>query len=128
MARAFASWLDRHPEDGRFILCNGYDWSYVEVEDVPYFIWSLRRSEDLLLATLSDGSEEPLCLEALSWGDREAVYTLVKGGRLEARFTPSAQLALEPLLVTYESGEPAVAWAGRRFPILPRKARFVGGA
>src|SRR5205809_4885030 len=37
MARAFASWIDLHPDDGRFILNNGYDWSYFRVEDVPFF-------------------------------------------------------------------------------------------
>lgn len=128
MARAFASWLDRHPDDGRFILSNGYDWSYLEVDDVPFFVASLRRSGALLLITLSDGSEEPLALDALRWGEREAVYTLVKGGRFEARFTPSAQLGLEPFLVTGEDGEPQVAWEGRRFPISPRKNPFHEGA
>ena len=37
MARAFASWVARHPDDGRYILSNGYDWSYFRVEDAPRF-------------------------------------------------------------------------------------------
>ena len=32
--------LDRagHPDDGRFIFNNGYDWSYFRVEDAPFFV------------------------------------------------------------------------------------------
>src|SRR5690606_13637499 len=41
MARSFAAWMDRHPVDGRFILNNGYDWTYLEVEDAPCHVRTL---------------------------------------------------------------------------------------
>ena len=34
LARALASWIARHPDDGRFILTNGYDWTYFTVEKI----------------------------------------------------------------------------------------------
>jgi hypothetical protein len=37
MARAFATWIGKHPDDGRFILNNGYDWTYFTVEGTPFF-------------------------------------------------------------------------------------------
>ena len=33
LSRALLSWVRRHPDDGRFILSNGYDWTYVGVDD-----------------------------------------------------------------------------------------------
>ena len=38
MATAFASWITTHPDDGRFILTNGYDWTYFTVKDAPFFV------------------------------------------------------------------------------------------
>ena len=58
MARAFASWIARHPDDGRFILTNGYDWTYFTVEGTPYFVEGVRAGEDGPVLVLFDGSEE----------------------------------------------------------------------
>jgi len=33
---ALHTWIARHPDDGRFILTNGYDWTYFRVEDAPF--------------------------------------------------------------------------------------------
>ena len=105
MARAFASWIGRHPDDGRYILNNGYDWTYFEVEDVPYFVQTVAlRGDEPPVLTLSDGSEEPLDGRALWLGGQHALYLRVKGGAYPARFTPQAQLALEPLLDEDASG------------------------
>ncbi len=117
MAKAFASWIDLHPDDGRFILQNGYDWSYFSVEDVPFFVTGVAVRDDGAVLTLSDGSEEPLDPETVAVGAGEAVYLRVKGGRFEARLTPAAQTALAPLLVADEDGEPALEVAGRRHRI-----------
>ena len=89
MARAFASWIDVHPDDGRFILQNGYDWSYFEVEDVPYFVTGIAVRDGGVTLSLSDGSEELLAPESVSVGDSDAVYLRVKNGRFEARLTPA---------------------------------------
>ena len=56
LAAALHTWIARHPDDGRYILTNGYDWTYFTVDDVPFFVRSLRdrRSGDAILV-LSDG-------------------------------------------------------------------------
>jgi hypothetical protein len=108
MQDAFATWIGRHPDDGRYVLCNGYDWSYFEVEDVAFFVRGLRRGGDLLHATLSDRSEEPLALETLRVGARDALYCRVKSGKFDARFTPAAQTALLPYVIETAAGQPAL--------------------
>ena len=122
MAAAFASWIARHPDDGRFILTNGYDWTYFTVEDVPFFVLSLSADPRAPTLTLSDGTEEPLDPSGLSVGDRDALYCRVKDGAFEARFTPPAQNALAPLLVEGDDGAPTVEVAGRRYAIGTRGA------
>ena len=117
MARAFASWIDRHPDNGRFILNNGYDWSYFRVEDVPFFVLGLSERGGSLWLQLSDGSESELNPSSLLLGARGALYTTVKGGRFRARFTQAAQIALGPWLVAAENGEIFLEIAGQRQPL-----------
>jgi hypothetical protein len=105
MARAFASWIDVHPDNGRFILNNGYDWSYFQVEDVPFFVLGLREEGQELRLLLSDGSESALDPASLSSGARGALYAVVKNGKFRARFTQAAQTALAPWLVSDENGQ-----------------------
>jgi hypothetical protein len=98
MARAFASWIARHPDDGRFILTNGYDWTYFTVEGAPYFVEGVRASARGPILVLFDGSEEPLEPGALAL-DADGIFTTkVKGGAFDARFLRGAQLELEPFL------------------------------
>lgn len=103
LSRAFSKWIARHPDDGRFILENGYDWAYFTVEDVPFFVEvaHIEKGPDgsQLAITLSDESIEILKPEGMRIGPHDALYVQVKGGRFEARFTQTAQLALAPLLV-----------------------------
>ena len=117
MQAAFAMWIWCHPDDGRFILCNGYDWSYFLVEDVPYFVRGLRAEAGGLELALSDGSTEPLDPGSLRSGLREAVYCRVKAGQFDARFMPGAQTALSPHLVETPSGAPGLQLGGRLWPI-----------
>jgi hypothetical protein len=35
MSTAFASWIAIHPDDGRFVLTNGYDRTYFTVKTPP---------------------------------------------------------------------------------------------
>ena len=114
MARAFASWIGLHPDDGRFILNNGYDWTYFRVEDVPFFVLGLREEGGQLLLGLSDGSESPLDPEALTVGARGALYTSVKDGKFRARFTQAAQTALAPWLSAGENGQLFLEISGHR--------------
>jgi uncharacterized protein len=114
LARAFASWIDRHPDDGRFILNNGYDWTYFHVEDVPYLVLGLREQDGALRLRLSDGSESGLEPETLTVGAHGALYGSVKGGQFRARFTPAAQTALAPWLSAAENGDIFLEIAGCR--------------
>jgi len=108
MQLAFASWIGRHPEDGRYILCNGYDWSYFRVDDVPFFVRGVRDGARGLRLVLSDGSEEALEPSTLRIGARDALYCAVKGGAFDARFMPSAQSALVAHVAPMPSGEPGL--------------------
>lgn len=118
MQLAFASWIARHPDDGRYILCNGYDWSYFRVEDVPFFVRSIRRgSGGELRLSLSDGSEEALQPSTLRVGARDALYCTVRGGAFDARFMPAAQAALVAHVAPMPSGAPGIEIGGVVHPI-----------
>jgi len=114
MARAFASWVDLHPDDGRFILNNGYDWTYFRVTDVPFFVLGVREQSGVLELALSDGSESPLDPASLTLGAQGALYTTVKNGRFRARFSQAAQIALGPWLGEAENGAIFLEIAGTR--------------
>jgi hypothetical protein len=99
---AMHTWIARHPDDHRYILTNGYDWTYFTVEDAAFFVVALRIADDSVSLVLSDGTTEAWH-PTRSWtGRRGAVYTEVKqgvvGGPFTARFTPHAQTSLAPLL------------------------------
>jgi hypothetical protein len=100
LEKALRTWIDLHPDNGRFILTNGYDWCYFRVEDAPFSIRSIRLADDgaRVTAVLSDETEEPLDPDTLRIGPADAVYAKVKGGRFEARFSRHAQVQLAPLL------------------------------
>jgi hypothetical protein len=119
---ALHSWIRRHPDDGRYILTNGYDWTYFAVDDAPYFVVGLRIDSDRIALRLSDGSEETWDPESSRTGVDGALYALVKrssaGGPFDAKFTPHAQGSLAPVLVeagaaTGKAAAPAVRIGGR---------------
>lgn len=124
MARAFSSWIGLHPDDGRFILNNGYDWSYFQVEDVPFFVLAVREQAGTLQLLLSDGSESPLNPASLVSGARGALYVPVKGGKFRGRFTPAAQTSLGTWLAGANNGELFLEIAGTRH----RLQNFEGGS
>jgi uncharacterized protein len=117
MQDAFATWIRRHPRDGRFILCNGYDWTYFRVDDAPYFVRGIGGSGSQPTLLLSDQTEERLDPEQLRVGPRDALYARVKAGAFEAKFTPAAQAALAPFVVEGAGGEPMLRVAGRDYPV-----------
>lgn len=117
MARAFASWIRRHPDDGRFILSNGFDWTYFTVRDVPYFVRNVRAVDGVPVAELSDGSEEPLDPSTLQVDAAGAVYCRVKSGRFSAKFTPGPQTALGPWLAEAASGAVEFVVQGHRYRV-----------
>jgi len=115
MKRAFASWLRRHPDDGRTILDNGYDWTYLQVEGSLSFVRSVRATADGLRAELLDGTEAPLSAGDLAC-DAEGVLTLRLPKGEPARFTPAAQLELSPWLAE-RGGQIGLQIGGQFCPI-----------
>jgi hypothetical protein len=115
LAAGLHKWIRRHPDDGRFILSNGYDWTYFAVEDAPFFVRSVRAEPERVVLVLSDGTEEPLDPQTARIGRDDALYVRVKdaapGGPYEAKFTPHAQTSLEPMLVP---GDPPALRIGSR--------------
>src|SRR5687768_16991283 len=102
LAAALHTWIARHPDDGRFILTNGYDWTYFTVDDVPYFVCSIKEESGDAMLVLTDGTEEPLDPTTLRLGPRGELYLKVKhdakGGPFEAKMTRHAQTQLAPFL------------------------------
>ena len=120
LERAMRTWIARHPDDGRLILTNGYDWCYFRVEDAPFQVQSIRvrEGDEPPLLELFDGTQEPLDPATLRVGPDGIVYASIKNGALEARFSRHAQAELEPILVQAEP--PILRIAGREITIPPR--------
>jgi len=99
---ALHTWIARHPEDGRMILTNGWDWTYFTVDDAPYFVRAIAADADGVWLELSDGTRERWEPEETRVGAGDALYTVVKRekerGPWEAKFGRHAQAALAPLL------------------------------
>jgi len=127
IAAALHSWIGRHPDDRRYILTNGYDWTYLAVDDAPYFVRTVRLHADGVAVALSDGTEEEWDPSATTVGPDGALRVAVKrnapGGPFEAKFTRHAQTSLEPILVDDAEG-PSVVVAGRIHAIGAKPSRF----
>jgi hypothetical protein len=119
LERALRSWIARHPDDGRLILTNGYDWCYFRAEGAPFIVDALRLDPGgPVTLHLFDDTEERLDPTTLSIGPEGAVYARVKGGLFDARFSRHAQTQLAPLLV--EAEPPTVCVEGVRVVIPER--------
>jgi len=119
LEKGLRSWISLHPDDGRPILTNGYDWCYFRPEDTPMFVDAVSMNDDgSATLKLFDGSEEPLDPEALSIDDDGIVCARVRGGRMEARFLRHAQTGLGPLL---ETADPPTVRVQGRTVVLPRR-------
>lgn len=110
--------LDRD-ETGRYVIEFKGQRCWVEVEDAPLVV----RRVDALAGEgfriyLSDEQEEMLDPSRLWIGPDEAIYTLVRQGRLPARFLRPAYYQLAEHIVEQESGF-ALAAGERRWPISP---------
>ena len=119
LAAAMHTWIGKHPDDGRFILTNGYDWTYFTVDEVPYFVRAIHvlPDDDRVDLVLSDDTIEPW-RPTDSWiGANDAVYTHVKEGRFEARFTRHAQTSLASVLEDDGNGGVWVVLGQTRTPL-----------
>lgn len=108
LADAMHSWISRHPDDGRFVLTNGYDWTYFVVDDAPLTVRAVRVEAEggQGRLVLSSGDEAALDPSTVCCDDDGGLYVEVtrKGYRFEARFSRHAQSQLEPLLVEGDEG------------------------
>jgi hypothetical protein len=120
LAMAMHTWIRRHPDDGRYILSNGYDWTYFTVDDAPYVVRSIREDGEHLVLALSDATEEAWNIGTTRVGGDGALYATVKksapGGPFEAKLTRHAQTALAPFL-TEKDGRVVVTVGGKSAPI-----------
>ena len=117
LEKAMHTWIARHPDDGRYILTNGYDWTYFQVDDAPYTVRLLRLLPDAVKLELSDETEEALVPETLRVGAGDALYAKVKGGRFEARFSRHAQTALAPILDEASDGSLRLRIGATTYPV-----------
>jgi hypothetical protein len=113
---AFWRWLDRNP-DGRYVLrLDERRFVYLDVDDAPHRVRSLRWEGDRAWVLLADGAEEELDYATVHLRAGGAAYCKVKGGRLEARLSTAAWGALADRLLEGQEGAVLQA-AGTYFPI-----------
>jgi len=117
MATAFASWITTHPDDGRFILTNGYDWTYFTVKDAPFLVLHVENAKDGPVLRLFDGTEEVLDPASVSVSEDGVLYVRVKGGRFEARLAPGAQKEMVDVLDEGADGTPVVRLGSVDYPV-----------
>jgi hypothetical protein len=111
---ALHRWIARHPDDDRYILTNGYDWCYFQVDSTPFFVKSIF-GDAAPEAMLSDESTEPLDPATLRVDADGALVARVKQGKFDARFTPSAQIEIGHWLAADEP--PRLVVGGASYPI-----------
>jgi hypothetical protein len=94
---ALFRWLDRQPPpDGRYVLrLDERRFAFLEdVADTPLVVRALRWDGNTAMLALSDGSAEPLDRQTLTQDDDGVLRCWVRQGRLEARLSNSAAVAL----------------------------------
>jgi hypothetical protein len=97
-------WLDRNP-DGRYVLrLDAERFVYLDVDDAPHAVRSLRWEAGRAVLRLADDSEEVLDPRTLRLAPSGVAYCRVKGGRFEARFTTGAWSALAEHIEEREGG------------------------
>jgi uncharacterized protein len=112
---AMHTWIAQHPDDGRFILTNGYDWTYFTVEGTPYFVRSIRVEAEGVTLRLNDGTEEAWRPESTRI-EADRIYTKVKGS-LDARFDRLAQIALVTEVLEQENERLVARVGGKLVPL-----------
>lgn len=119
LRRALLRWLDVR-DDGRDIVrLDDTRYAYVAVEDAHLRATSARWQGDRVWLTLDDDSEEELAYDSLWCGRDDALFCRVRGGRLRARMTTAAHLAVAERVVEDPAakGGFALLAAGQRWPI-----------
>jgi hypothetical protein len=107
--RALFSWLDRLPApDGRYILrLDEARFVFLEVQDTPLVAktlrWQVTGNVGAMVMSLTDGSDEPLDVDTVTYDQEGTLRAVVRNGRLEARLSTAAMSTLAAYL--HESDE-----------------------
>lgn len=111
-------WLDRNP-DGRWVLrLDARRFVYLDVDDAPFVVRSLRWEGSRPIARLSDDSEEPLDCASLTLDPHGGARATVKG-RFPARLSTAAWNALAERIVE-RGGAPELDAEGGPYPLPTR--------
>ncbi len=116
LRQALLRWLDVRADGRDLVRLDAERYAYVTVDDAHLRVTAARWQDDRLRIWLDDGSDEELAYATLATGADGGLACLVRGGRLRARFTTSAQQsALER--VDLDDDRPVMCAAGQRWPI-----------
>lgn len=98
---ALLRWIDRR-DDGRYVVrIDEVRYAYIDVEDAPLRVASIVQRGTALIASLDDGTSEPLDLSSLVAPDGAQIYVRVRGGRLWARLLSAASQSIAAFLQTH---------------------------
>ena len=120
LRRALFRWLDRlPPPDGRFILrLDERRFAYLDVDDTPLVARAARIDPaGTIWLALSDGAEEPLDPATLTVDAAGVLRARVRAGRLPARLSTSAAVALGDRLTETSDGRPALRVGDHLIPL-----------
>ena len=87
-------------QDGKYLVEIGEDQAYLDVEDTPYvvksvsFIFSASDKKDIIRLHMPDDSMDELDPSSLRVGSDNALYGIMAGLGLEARFSRSSYYQL----------------------------------
>jgi hypothetical protein len=123
LERAMHTWLRRHPNDGRWVLENGWDWCYVQVDLAPFFVRTARIDGTHLRGQLSDDADVDIAPTSLCIDDGGALWCDVhgerEGGPFPARFDAYATAGLGDA-IDDEAGTLVLRLGDARTPIARR--------
>lgn len=110
-------WLDQEP-NGRYVLrLDDQRFVYLDVDDTPHLVRSLRWEGEHAELLLADGSSERLDPATVHLRASGVACCRVKNGRFEARLASAAWAALGERIEEREGGAACLVADGRRWPI-----------
>ena len=113
---ALLRWLDELHDGTPILRLDAERYAYVEVEDAPLLVVSLRWNDDRAFAKTNDGNEEELAYASLCVSSDHTMYCRVRGDRLTARLTTPAYYQLVQR-IEEDRGEYHLRAIGQRFTI-----------